>query len=176
MNLLIRQETPADYAQVESLIGAAFADVPYSDQSEPQLVARLRQGKEFQPQLSLVATQQEILVGHILFTPILVEGSRQHQGLLALAPVSVLPAFQGQGIGGKLIQRGHEIARELGYRGVVLVGHETYYPRFGYEEAATFGIKVPFEVPSANVMALALSEEGLSGISGTVVYPSAFFG
>ena len=62
----------------------------------------------------------------------------------------VHPDFQGQGIGGALIREAHEIARRLGHGSVVLLGHEGYYPRFGYEMCRDYGIRLPFEVPDEN--------------------------
>ncbi|MBF8965609.1 hypothetical protein I0P70_20325 [Pontibacter sp. FD36] len=55
------------------------------------------------------------------------------------------------------------------------MGHENYYPRFGYKRASTFGITFPFEVPDANAMAVELVDNGLQGVSGEVVYPKDFF-
>ena len=80
---------------------------------------------------------------------------------LALAPVAVLPAYQKQGIGGKLIVEGHRIARELGHNVIILVGHPDYYPRFGYSPAGKCNIQAPFEVPDDAFMVLELREGGL---------------
>ena len=94
---------------------------------------------------------------------------------LALAPVSVLPEYQNKGIGGQLIVKAHERAIELGFRSVALIGHESYYPRFGYEPAVKFGIKFPFDVPSENCMVMELTANGLGGVKGMVEYPKEFF-
>ena len=121
----IRQETPADYPVVYTLIKDAFASAEHCDGNEQDLAAALRQSTSFVPELSLVAEADGRIVGHILFTKIRIGTSTQ----LALVPLSVLPAFQGQGVGSALVRRGHQIARDLGYSYSVVLGSETYYPR-----------------------------------------------
>ncbi|MCZ7253247.1 GNAT family N-acetyltransferase, partial [Salmonella enterica] len=86
----------------------------------------------------------------------------------ALAPVSVKPAFQGKGIGAKLILESHAIAKKLGYKSIILLGHENYYPRFGYELTSKYNIEMPFDVPAENCMVISLTENGLDGVSGKV--------
>ena len=111
MNITIRQETISDYEHVYDLVKAAFTadDCPAPDEQE--LVIRLRKSPAFVPQLSLVAVQDGgRLAGHILFTEVKVSGHT----LLALAPLSVLPDAQNQGVGGKLIREGHSVAAALG--------------------------------------------------------------
>jgi predicted N-acetyltransferase YhbS len=78
------------------------------------------------------------------------------------------------GIGGKLIEQSHRIARDLGFKSVILLGHEKYYPKFGYLRADNFGIELPFQVPKENCMAIELTESGLKGVSGMVEYPKEF--
>ena len=92
---------------------------------------------------------------------------------LALAPLSVIPARQRQGIGKALIQEGHRRARELGYRYSVVLGSETYYPKMGYLPAEQYGIQAPFDVPRENFMACQL-EKGAPHISGVVQYAKEF--
>lgn len=86
---------------------------------------------------------------------------------LALAPLSVIPGRQRQGIGKALIQEGHRRARELGYRYSVVLGSETYYPQMGYLPAEQYGIQAPFDVPRENFMACQL-EKDAPQISGVV--------
>jgi len=176
MNVHIRQEEPADYPAVFKLIEEAFREEPMSDHTEQFLVERLRTSDAFVPELSLVAEAGGNIVGHILLTRIKIKNDRDELDSLALAPVSVLPAFQRQGIGSRLIEKAHGIAKGLGYSSVILIGHEDYYPRFGYQQASTFGIQLPFDAPEANCMAIELTDNGLAGVQGMVVYPPAFFG
>ena len=93
---------------------------------------------------------------------------------MALAPVAVLPSYQGKGIGGHLIQTAHRKAKELEFGSVVLLGHEKYYPKFGYQMTKEYGIKLPFEVPDENCMLIELTENALKDVKGIVEYPKEF--
>jgi len=110
-----------------------------------------------------------------LFTPLIIDNGQQQFQSLVLGPVSVLPEFQKQGIGGQLIVAGHQKARDLGFQSVILIGHPEYYPRFGYKTASVQGLKVAMHLPSDEVfMAVELTENALSGVSGMVVFPPEF--
>ncbi|MDH6368830.1 GNAT family N-acetyltransferase [Paenibacillus sp. VTT E-133280] len=172
MNIIIRQEKVQDINEVYHLIQKSFENAEHSDHDEHNLVNRLRSSTKFIPELSLVAEYENKIVGHILFTEILVGD----QTLVALAPVAVLPEMQSKGIGKLLIIEGHKIARQLGYKGAVVLGHDKYYPKFGYKKASQYGIKAPFEVSDANFMAIELMNGGLSDVQGVVEYAKEFFG
>nr|WP_121272072.1 N-acetyltransferase [Pedobacter schmidteae] len=175
MELKIRKEVKGDFRTVFELIQNAFQKEELSDHTEQYLVERLRNSDAFVPELSLVAEINNQIIGYILLTKInIVNANTNNHPSLALAPVAVLPAFQGTGIGGRLIEAAHRKAKELGFGSVILLGHESYYPRFGYKPAKEFGIKLPFDVPEANCMAIELTENALQNVSGTVQYPKAF--
>ncbi len=163
--MIIRQERPGDYVAVGQMVKSAFAGAEHSDGKEHELVARLRGSDGFIEQLSLVAQQDECIVGHIMFTVATVGET----SVLALAPLSVHVDFQRKGIGGLLIEKGHEIAKGLGYDIIVVLGSEKYYPKFGYKPASLLGIKPPFEVPDANFMAVSLSGSA-EMLDGTIEY------
>ncbi|MGW6385149.1 GNAT family N-acetyltransferase, partial [Peribacillus butanolivorans] len=146
----------------------------FSDKKEHELVYRIRKSDAFIPYLSLVAVNKEI-VGHILLSKIKINNDNQFAESLALAPVSVLPAYQNKGIGRLLTLEALKKAKELEYNSVVVLGHPEYYPKFGFEKASLWGIKAPFEVPEEAFMALELQANALYNISGVVEYPSAFF-
>lgn len=174
-SLTIREEKPADYEAVESLIQQAFSLAEYSDGNEHRLVQNLRNSDAFVPQLSMIAVLNEKIVGHILLSKIKIRNKESEFNSLALAPVSVLPELQNKGIGGKLIKAAHLKVKNMGFTSIVLLGHQDYYPRFGYKPAHTFGIKLPFNAPPENCMAIELFPGSLSDISGEVIYPNAFF-
>jgi len=177
LNIIIRKESSFDHNWVVELTEKAFETLEISDHTEGKLVDKLRKASTFVDELSLVAELSGQVVGHILFTPIVIDnGSQQFQSLV-LAPVSVLPEFQKQGIGGQLIRAGHQKAKELGYQSVILIGHPEYYPRFGYKTASGWGLKVAMELPSDDVfMAVELTEGALTGVSGMVIFPPEFAG
>jgi len=175
MTIRIRPAGQEDYKEIYKLIEAAFKDEVYTDHDEHKLVERLRAAPDFLAGLSLVAeldikANDRKIVGHILFTEIMVGDKKA----LALAPVSVLPDYQGRGIGGQLIKFGHQASLDLGYELVVLLGHADYYPKFGYEKASKYGILPPFDVPDENFMVKELKVGSLSTYKGLVVYPPAF--
>lgn len=167
--MLIRQEKKADYAAVYSVVKKAFETAEKSDGNEQELVEKLRKSNSFIPELSLVAVEDEIIVGHILFTKAYVGANI----VLALAPLSVLPEYQRKGIGTALITEGHRIAQEMGYDYSVVLGHSQYYPKFGYIPASFYDIKPSFDVSDENFMAVKLNECA-KHIEGFVEYDEAF--
>ncbi len=175
MKIRIRQERPSDRQEVHSLIEKAFAKEPMSDHREQFLVDRLRKTPAFVPGLSLVAERGGGIEGHILLTRIHIVNKESRHLSLALAPVSVLPESQHKGIGGQLIRAAHERAKELGFDSVMLLGHEKYYPRFGYRPASLFGITFPFKAPDECCLAIELIPGALKDVSGMIEYPPAFF-
>lgn len=174
MEIKIREEKLTDYNAVSELIGKAFEQLALSDHQEQFLVQRLRKSAAFVPDLSLVAEYENEIIGYILLTKIKIKKNKNEYQSLALAPVAVLPKYQKQGIGGMLIEKAHKIAKRLGHKSVVLLGHENYYPKFGYARADNFVIKLPFDVPKENCMVIELIENGLDGVNGTVEYPKEF--
>jgi len=137
------------------------------------LIDKIRAGDSFIPELSLVAELEGEIVGHILFSKIKILGKDEYESL-ALGPMAVVPKHQKQGIGGKLITTGLEIAKKLGFESVIVVGHKDYYPKFGFKRASLWGIKCPFEVPDEAFMAIELVENSLKNKAGTVQYPKEF--
>lgn len=174
--MILRQENPADQKTVFQLIENAFADVQKSDHQEQFLVERLRESKDFIPELSIVAELDNKIVGYILLSKIRIKDGETEHASLSLAPVAVLRGFQNKGIGSALINFAHKKAEELGFKSIILLGHEDYYPKFGYQKASKFGIKLPFDAPDENCMAIELQKNALKNVSGIVVYPVEFFG
>lgn len=165
-NVVISTERPSDVPMIHAVHAEAF-----DTEAEARLVDRLRQRAD--PFLSLVAHLGDVVVGHVLFTPVQL-ADREKAGLLGLAPMAVLPAFQRQGVGGALVEQGLAAARELGARGVVVLGHHDYYPRFGFRPAAEFGLWNEFGAPAEYFMALELASGGLAEAAGLIRYDSAF--
>jgi putative acetyltransferase len=124
----IRGETIQDYAAISAVQIAAFGD-----RADIALIIMLqRQRPEFDPELSLVAEMDGKIVGHVLFSPEEVFLKGQIVKAVNLSPIGVDPNYQKEGIGKLLIEEGHEIAKSKGYAFSFLIGHPTYYPRFGY--------------------------------------------
>lgn len=174
MNIKIRQEKEKDHKLSENVVEKAFKNAEHTDHREHFLVAKLRISDSFIPELSLVAELNERIVGHIMLTKLLIENGDKKYNSLALAPVSVLPEYQNNGIGSKLIRESLKIAREIGFKSVIVLGHDKYYPRFGFKPATLWGIKAPFEVPVEAFMVLELEVGVLDDVAGTVVYGKEF--
>ncbi|MDU3338272.1 N-acetyltransferase [Paraclostridium bifermentans] len=175
MGINIRKETIEDREEIYNLIKESFKSAEHSDGSEQDLVNRLRNSDSYIHDLSLVATCDKTIVGHIMFTKISIESKDLKTESLALAPLSVLPKYQRQGIGSKLITEGLSIAKNLGYNSVVVLGSEKYYPKFGFKEAKEFRVNPPFDVPSENFMVIELEPTSLKNVNGVVKYAKEFF-
>jgi putative acetyltransferase len=132
----IRPETEADYAAVAEVTAAAFGK-----QDEVRLVEAIRAAEEFVPELTLVAEEDGRIVGHVMFSYSSLEGSETR--LLQLSPLSVAPDRQGRGIGAALTRESLRLADERGEPLVLVLGHPTYYPRFGFRPASTLGLQAP---------------------------------
>lgn len=169
MRTEIREEIKQDYDAVYSVNALAF-----KQDNEARLVNALRESAAFIPALSLVAVTDEHISGHLLFTKIVIKNDSASYESLALAPVAVHPDHQLKGIGSMLIRAGLQKARDLGYDSVIVLGHEHYYPKFGFLPAEGWQIKAPFDVPSAAFMALELKPGCLAGVNGTVEYAKEF--
>lgn len=169
--IILRQETWEDLNDVFNVNLIAFGQ-----DNEAKLVDALRKNPSvFVPELSIVAVDNHQIVGHILFTKINIKDNNGNLNeSLGLAPMAVKPEFQKNGIGGQLIGKGLKVATELGFKSVIVLGHEHYYPKFGFEPAEKWNIKAPFDIPATNFMAIDLVEDGLKNISGTVIYPQEF--
>lgn len=167
----IRPEHPQDILDIEAVNTAAFGQ-----SNEAQLVNNLRKNnKHFIPELSLVATVNAEIVGHILLTTNkIVDTAGNEVESLSLAPMAVSPFLQKQGIGSRLVQHAIDKAKQLGYHSIIVLGHEKYYPKFGFKPASTFDIRAPFDVPDNVFMALELTMNALKNVTGMVRYPDEF--
>ena len=124
--------------------------------------------------MSLVAVRDDLIVGHILFTPVTIESEGRELAALGLAPMAVLPEQQRQGIGSLLVNVGLNRCRKEGLACVVVLGHPEYYPRFGFVPASHYGIKCEYDVPDEVFMAIELEDGALDGRSGTARYQPEF--
>jgi putative acetyltransferase len=165
--MVIRPEQPEEATAIRHIIQQAFGRL-----AEATLVDRLRtQGQVI---VSLVAERCQHIVGHGLFSPVILESAGQVCRLAGLGPMAVLPALQRQGIGSLLVRHGLEYCRNAGYDGVVVLGHPAYYPRFGFVPANRYGIRCEYVVPDDVFMAIELRPGTLQRCAGTAKYQPAF--
>lgn len=169
--LTIRAERNEDYAAVYEVHSMAFSRL-----NEAKLVEAVRESVNFNPQLSLVAVIDERVIGHLLFSPLVIETKNKEISALVLSPVAVHPEFQKQSIGSELIRQGLNVCKEMGHKIVIVIGYPSYYPRFGFLPARAKGLKAPFPVPDEAFMVLELVPGILNRISGIIKFPAAFVG
>jgi putative acetyltransferase len=161
---MIRDATPSDFAAIRQVLRHAF-----EQDDEANLVEQLRANGD--ALVELVAASDIAIQGHILYSPLAIERDGETLLAAALAPVSVLPAFQKQSLGGALIRAGNARCAELGCVGVVVLGHVAYYPRFGFSPNIAESLQAPFSGP--HFMALEFVAGVLAG-GGKVRYAKAF--
>jgi putative acetyltransferase len=167
MGPVIREELADDVAAVRTLNTSAF-----ESDAEAKLVDALRAAGGLV--LSLVAELDGEIVGHIAFSPVVVESRDHATDGVGLAPMAVAPAYRRQGIGGGLIDVGLRRLHVAGHRFCVVLGHADYYPRHGFIKASQFGIRWERPVPEDIFFVRELAPEGLTGVSGTVRYRAEF--
>jgi putative acetyltransferase len=164
-NVMIRDEVASDRAMIRRLNEAAFGGIVEAD-----LVDALR--VEGAVLLSCVADRNGEVVGHVLFSRMWIDTPNDEIAAVALAPMAVLPEYQRQGIGTSLIPHGLDALRSRSEQVVIVVGHPSYYPRFGFSVSLTRSLESPF--PPDAFMALELRPRALDGVGGRVRYPRAF--
>lgn len=138
----IRVERPGDYPQIRELTIAAFSASPYGHHGEAELIERLR--ADCPEILSLVAECAGMIVGQALFSPVQIEGAELTGVGMGLGPIAVLPQFQRQRIGSRLIEKGLTLLGERNAPFVCVLGDPHYYGRFGFEPALRFGVYCEF--------------------------------
>jgi putative acetyltransferase len=166
IRMLIREEKKDDHDGVHAVNEAAF-----ETSSEASLVASLR--RQAQPIVSLVAEDDGEVVGHIMFSPVALSGHPDLK-IMGLAPMAVAPAFQNRGIGSALVRAGITRCKELGCGAIVVLGHQGFYPRFGFLPASRFGIENGYDVPDDVFMAMELQPDYLRDATGKISYHDAF--
>ncbi|AJS61502.1 GCN5 family acetyltransferase [Paenibacillus sp. IHBB 10380] len=171
--MIIRTENESDFFQVHNVNFIAFGE----REDEARLVERIRATQNFVPQLSIIAEDNGEIIGHLLLSKAkIIEDEKRHE-VIVLAPIAVRSDYQKQGIGKQLIHEGLNRCKELGYYLVLLIGHPSYYPKFGFRPARQFGLELKqFEVPDEVFMVCELKENELKNIKGELEYPRAFFG
>jgi putative acetyltransferase len=161
-----REERPGDAAAIRTVVLAAFA--PRAQEADLVDLLRAR-GKA---SVSLVATDGDAVIGHVLFSPVTIESGVGLRGV-GMAPVSVLPGHQARGIGSALIRRGLEACRERGFDFAVVLGNPRYYARFGFDTASKYGLANEYGMDEP-FRAQALRPGGLDGARGRVRYAPEF--
>jgi putative acetyltransferase len=166
MTIAVRSERDGDADQIRLVHERAFGGP-----AEADIVDALRGSVGA---LSLVAVVDDRIAGHVLFTPVHIDGVSPHGAALGLAPLAVLPERQRLGVGSALVRAGLDACRSHGCGIVVVLGHSEYYPRFGFVPASTAGLACEFPVPEEAFMVLELKPGTVAATRGTVRYHPRF--
>jgi len=162
----IREERPSDIEQIWEVNAEAF-----DTETEANLVNVLR--KSCSTFISLVAERKNKVIGHISFSPVKLNHKNELK-IIGLAPMAVTSQYQKQGIGSELIKSGLALCQAQGYDAVVVLGHPSYYPKFGFVPALKFSIKCEYEVPDEAFMIYEFVSGTLKGNEGVIKYHEAF--
>ena len=165
--IVIRREQPEDIAMIHHVVHQAFGQA-----AEANLVDALRRNGK--AKISLVAEDNGRIIGHILFSEVVLEAGENRLTGIGLAPLAVTPERQNEGIGSRLSEEGMKHCREAGYPFAVVLGHPEFYPRFGFVPASRFGVKSEYDVRDEVFMAMELKEGSLAGFAGIVKYQPEF--
>ena len=165
--LQIRNETEKDYAIVEQITREAFWNLYVPGCEEHYLAHILRGHADFVPELDYVAVHDGKVVGSIMYTRAWIVLDRGgERGVLCFGPLAVEPAFQGQGVGGALIERTKVLAQELGYGAILIFGDPAYYSRFGFVPAEQYGVGTSWGVYIISLQACELQPGALEDCEG----------
>ena len=139
--MIIRRETQADCRRVEEIIRKAFYNLYQPGCAEHYLAHIMREHPDFIPELSLVAELDGQVVGSILYTKArLVDEAGAEKEILTFGPIAVLPEYQRRGVGKQLMARSFELAAELGYDLVVILGAPANYVGSGFKSCKRYNI------------------------------------
>jgi len=164
----IREEKVEDHEAVREINDNAFGQP-----EEGRIVDKIRVACE--DIISLVAVDDEKVVGHIFFSLAEINNKGKTIKGIGLAPMAVHPAYQNKGVGSLLVNEGIKRVKESGCPFIIVLGHEKYYPRFGFEKASNYGIKPQWDgVPDEAFMIMILDHEAMAGVSGIAKYRKEF--
>lgn len=166
-NLIVREESVADISAIRDVNEQAFGR-----RSEANVVDTLRHRGKIT--LSLVAEHERQVIGHILFSPVVIASNESVLSAIGLAPMAVLPRFQRNGVGSMLVREGIRRCQRAGHSLIVVIGHPGYYPRFGFSPARRYGIHSEYNVPENAFLVLELKEGALATVAGVAKYQPEF--
>jgi predicted N-acetyltransferase YhbS len=166
MNIDLRLEEEKDYFIVENLTREAFWNYHSPGCDEHLLIHNLRKSNEFIKELDFVAINDNKIVGNIVYAKVKVKNNDMEYTVLTFGPISVLPEYQNNGIGSKLINHTIKLSMEMGYKGIIIYGDPEYYKRFGFKESKQYKITNKDKKYPVALLVLELYPNALNGIEG----------
>lgn len=166
-NIILRNEIPLDYRIVEELTREAFWNQHVPGCDEHYLLYTMRNCDAFIKELDFVAEVNGKVIANIVYSKSKIIGDNdKYYDVITFGPLSVIPEYQGKGIGGMLIKHTTELAKELGYRAILIYGDPKYYSKFGFIEAESYDIRASNDMYAVPLQALELYEGSLSDCAG----------
>lgn len=172
--VIIREERESDYYETELVAKRAFWNLHVPGCNEHYLVHILRKSKDYLPELSRVAEVNGKIVGEIFYVMSYVMDGNKKIDVLTFGPLCVDPMYQNLGIGGRLLEETMEIARQKGYKAIIIFGEPYYYPRHGFKTCDNFGITTCDGENFDQFMGIELVKDGLKDIKGKFYESSAY--
>lgn len=170
----IRKIERGDYDEISKLIKETFSNTTNGYGNEAELVEKIRESNYYIEELEVVAIEDKSIIGHGLLSEVaIINGRHKYKGLV-LAPLEVSTRHQKKGIGTVVLKELEKRARGYNYSFISILGHPSYYAKFGYIPASKFDITAPFSVPDEAFMIKAINDQTLNNISGMIKYPEAF--
>ena len=175
MEILIQRATQKDFRSTENITRETFWNLYKPGCNEHLVLNKLRNSKSYISELDLVAVFENEIIGHIISTKAkVVDSLNNEHEILCTGPIAVLPNFQKNGIGSKLINESIKVAKELGYLGMILFGNPEYYHRFGFVNAEKYSITTKDNQNFEPFMALEIQEKGLTNVNGKFFEDESF--
>ena len=175
INLIIRNERENDYRAVEQLIREAFWNLYVPGCNEHFILHNLRNSSDFIPELDFVAEKEGQIVGQIVYSRGIISYARgEDKEVISFGPVSVMPAFQRQGVGSALITQTINLARKMGFSAICIYGDPRYYTRFGFRCGEKYEIKSADDKFAVALQVLELQQGALDNRPGRFIESDAF--
>jgi predicted N-acetyltransferase YhbS len=166
MEINLRIEEEKDYRIVEELTREAFWNVHVPGCDEHWLIHHLRNANEFIKELDFVAVYNNEIIGNIVYIKSKIKNMGGEYPVLTFGPVSVLPKYQNNGVGSKLIRHTINLSKRMGYKAIIIYGDLEYYKKFGFKESKEYNITNKEGKYPAALLVLKLYPGALKGING----------
>ncbi|MCT4662455.1 MAG: N-acetyltransferase [Tissierellales bacterium] len=167
INIEICLENEKDFREVENLTREAFWNLYHPGCTEHFVIHKLRESSAFIKELDFVAYHDSLIVGNIMYSKAKVLNNDGYESeVLCMGPLSVLPSYQGKGIGSMLMKHTLRVAKDLGFNAVIIFGDPNYYNRFGFKNAEIYNIQTSMGENMEAFMALELYDGALDKVVG----------
>ena len=172
-NLIIRAEKPEDYKKTELMAMRSFWNKYFPGATEHFLIRIIRESKDYVPEISRIAELDGKIVGAVYYTKAWIMDEDKKHEIVTFGPLAVEPTLEGNDIGGALMRKTIKLAKEAGIAGIALMGEPYYYPRFGFERGAKYGITDSNGNSFDALMCLPLCDD-FSNIKGKLIESADF--